>query len=129
MREYFHKKILIVDDFQTMVRLIAKIMDDIGFKNVDTANNGEEAWDLIQKNDYALIISDWNMEPVTGLELLKRVREHEKTAATPFILVTAESKPENVIAARDAGVSNYIVKPFNAATMQSKLQKVLKSKD
>ncbi|MGF1622912.1 MAG: response regulator [Rhodomicrobiaceae bacterium] len=117
--------ILVVDDYNTMVRIIKKLLKQIGYENVDEASNGEEALGKIKAKNYDLIISDWNMEPMTGFELLKNVRADENTAKTPFILVTAESKPENVLAAQQAGVSNYLVKPFSAPVLKEKIDSVL----
>jgi two-component system, chemotaxis family, chemotaxis protein CheY len=117
--------ILVVDDYSTMVRIIRKLLKQIGYENVDEASNGEEALKKIKDKSYGLIISDWNMEPMTGFDLLKHVRAEEKTAKTPFILVTAESKPENVLAAQKAGVSNYLIKPFSAPVLKEKIDSVL----
>lgn len=117
--------ILIVDDYKTMLRIVRGLLTQIGFKNIDEAANGAEAIEKLKEKKYNLIISDWNMEPMTGLELLQNVRGNEKTKMVPFIMVTAESKTENVIAAKQAGVSNYIVKPFNAETLKAKLASVL----
>ena len=117
--------ILIVDDYKTMLRIIRGLLSQIGFNNIEEAANGAEAIIKLKEKKFDLIISDWNMEPMTGLELLQNVRADEKTKMTPFIMVTAESKTENVIAAKQAGVSNYIVKPFNAETLKAKLVSVL----
>ena len=117
--------ILVVDDYNTMVRIIRKLLKQIGYENVDEASNGEEALKMIKSKQYGLIISDWNMEPMTGFDLLKHVRADEGTSATPFILVTAESKPENVLAAQKAGVSSYLVKPFSAPVLKEKIDSVL----
>lgn len=117
--------ILVVDDYNTMVRIVRKLLKQIGYENVDDASNGEAALQMILKKPYGLIISDWNMEPMTGFELLQKVRANEATAKTPFILVTAESRPDNVIAAQKAGVNQYLVKPFNAPTLQEKIDKAL----
>jgi two-component system chemotaxis response regulator CheY len=117
--------ILIVDDYKTMLRIIRNLLKQLGFDNVDEASDGSAALVKLREKNFALIISDWNMEPMTGLQLLKEVRADVKLKETPFIMVTAESKSENVVAARAAGVSNYIVKPFNAATLKLKLQGVL----
>jgi two-component system chemotaxis response regulator CheY len=116
--------ILVVDDYQTMVRIIRNLLKQIGFENIDDASNGEEALAKIKEKRYGLIISDWNMEPMTGYQLLQKVREDKDSADTPFIMVTAESKTDNVIAARKAGVSHYIVKPFNAGTLKAKIDAV-----
>ena len=117
--------ILVVDDYNTMVRIIKKLLKTIGYENVDDASNGEEALGKIKQKQYGLVISDWNMEPMTGFDLLKAVRADETTAKTPFILVTAESKPENVLAAQKAGVSSYLVKPFSAPALKEKIDAVL----
>ena len=117
--------ILVVDDYNTMVRIIKKLLKQIGYENVDEASNGEEALAKIKVKSYGLIISDWNMEPMTGFELLKQVRADANTSKTPFILVTAESKPENVLAAQQAGVSNYLVKPFSAPVLKEKIDSAL----
>lgn len=114
--------ILVVDDYQTMVRIIKNLLKQIGFSNIDEASDGKQALEKISQKGYGLIISDWNMEPMTGLELLKTLRGSGNKV--PFIMVTAESKTENVMAAREAGVNNYIVKPFNADTLKMKLTSV-----
>jgi two-component system, chemotaxis family, chemotaxis protein CheY len=117
--------ILVVDDYNTMVRIIRNLLKGIGYEDVDDASNGEEALAKIKAKKYGLVISDWNMEPMTGFELLQRVRQDPENAHLPFIMVTAESKTDNVVAARKAGVSNYIVKPFNAATLKAKIDQAL----
>ena len=118
-------QVLVVDDYQTMLRIITNLLKQIGFNNVDVAADGTEALDKIKKGNYGLVISDWNMEPMTGYELLLKVRADDAHKKMPFIMVTAESKTENVIAAKKAGVNNYIVKPFNAATLKQKIAAVL----
>ncbi|HBB56243.1 MAG TPA: two-component system response regulator, partial [Hyphomonadaceae bacterium] len=105
--------ILVVDDYQTMVRIIRNLLKQLGFENVDEAADGQAALAKMKAAKFGLVISDWNMEPMTGFELLKEVRADETLKTTPFIMVTAESKTENVVAAKKAGVNNYIVKPFN----------------
>jgi two-component system chemotaxis response regulator CheY len=117
--------ILIVDDYKTMLRIIRNLLKQLGFENVDDAADGSEALQKLREKKYGLVISDWNMEPMTGLQLLREVRGDNKLAETPFIMITAESKTENVVAAKEAGVNNYIVKPFNAATLKSKLVSVV----
>ncbi len=117
--------ILIVDDYKTMLRIIRNLLKQLGFNNVDEAIDGSSALQKLRDKDCGLIISDWNMEPMSGLQLLKEVRADVKLKELPFIMITAESKSENVIAAKEAGVSNYIVKPFNAATLKGKLSTVL----
>jgi two-component system chemotaxis response regulator CheY len=116
--------ILVVDDYQTMVRIIRNLLKQLGFEDVDEASDGSEALAKMRERRYGLIISDWNMQPMTGYELLKQVRADRDLHSTPFIMVTAESKTENVIAAKRAGVNNYIVKPFNAQTLKAKIDAV-----
>jgi two-component system chemotaxis response regulator CheY len=116
--------ILVVDDYNTMIRIIRNLLKQIGFDDVDEAVNGTVALGKMREKRYSLIISDWNMEPMTGYELLKEVRQDPGLAQTPFIMVTAESKTDYVIAAKRAGVNNYIVKPFNAQTLMSKIEAV-----
>ncbi len=117
--------VLIVDDYKTMLRIIRNLLKQIEFNNVDEASDGAEALGKLRAGNYGLVISDWNMAPMTGLELLQEVRQDNRLRATPFIMITAESKTENVVAAKQAGVSNYIVKPFNAETLREKIEKVL----
>ncbi|WP_369751409.1 response regulator [Asticcacaulis sp. AC402] len=117
--------VLVVDDYKTMLRIISNLLKQLGFENVEEASDGTEALDKMKKSSYGLVISDWNMEPMTGYELLLKVRADDGLKKTPFIMVTAESKTENVIAAKKAGVNNYIVKPFNAATLKQKITAVL----
>ncbi|HTM82982.1 MAG TPA: response regulator [Asticcacaulis sp.] len=117
--------VLVVDDYKTMLRIISNLLKQLGFVNVEEASDGTEALDKMKKSSYGLVISDWNMEPMTGYELLLKVRADDGLKRTPFIMVTAESKTENVIAAKKAGVNNYIVKPFNAATLKQKITAVL----
>jgi two-component system chemotaxis response regulator CheY len=118
--------ILVVDDFKTMRRIVSNLLMQLGFKNIDEAIDGESALQKISEKDYKMIISDWNMEPMSGFELLQKIRSSEGEIKTvPFIMVTAESKPENIIKAKQAGVNNYIVKPFNVDTLKSKLTAVL----
>lgn len=115
--------ILIVDDQKTMLRIIESLLRQIGFSNITQATGGQQAIDLTKENSYGLILSDWNMDGVTGLDFLKAMRATGNK--TPFIMVTAESKTENVIAAKQAGVNNYIIKPFNAVTLKAKIEAVL----
>ncbi len=117
--------ILIVDDYKTMLRIIRNLLKQLGFDNVDEAMDGSEALKKLREKSFNLVISDWNMEPMTGLQLLREVRSDARLKSLPFIMVTAESKTENVVAAKQAGVSNYIVKPFNAETLKQKLITVL----
>jgi two-component system chemotaxis response regulator CheY len=116
--------ILIVDDYGTMIRIIRNLLRQLGFENVDEASDGVAALAKMHNRNYGLVISDWNMEPMSGYELLQKVRADPMLGATPFIMITAESKTENVVAAKKAGVNNYIVKPFNAQTLKSKIDAV-----
>ena len=116
--------VLVVDDYKTMVRIVRGLMEQLGFKNIDDACDGATALELIRAKDYGLILSDWNMVPMTGLQLLQAVREDPRTKSTPFVMVTAEAKTENVVAARNAGANNYIIKPFNLAVLKQKLSTV-----
>ncbi len=117
--------ILIVDDYKTMLRIIRNLLKQLGFNNVDEAADGAAALQKLRGKDYHLVISDWNMEAMTGYQLLKEIRSDDKMQELPFIMITAESKTENVIAAKKAGVNNYIVKPFNAATLKTKMSSVI----
>jgi two-component system, chemotaxis family, chemotaxis protein CheY len=110
--------ILVVDDYNTMIRIIRNLLKQLGFDDIDDASDGSAALNKLREKKYGLVISDWNMEP------LKEVRSDPGLAKTPFIMVTAESKTENVIAAKKAGVNNYIVKPFNAQTLKTKIEAV-----
>jgi two-component system chemotaxis response regulator CheY len=121
--------ILIVDDYNTMIRIIRNLLKQLGFEHVDDASDGVAALEKMRTRRYGLVISDWNMEPMTGYDFLQEVRADPGLATTPFIMVTAESKTENVIAAKKAGVSNYIVKPFNAQTLKSKIDSVFPDLD
>ena len=116
--------ILIVDDYNTMVRIIRNLLKQLGFQNVDDASDGTAALQKLRQKSYGLVISDWNMEPMTGYDLLKEVRADPALGKTPFIMVTAESRTENVVAAKKAGVDNYIVKLFSAQTLQQKIAAV-----
>jgi len=117
--------VLVVDDYKSMVRIVRGMLNQLGFVNVDDAPDGAAAMALLKEKNYGLVLSDWNMQPVTGLELLKQVRAEEKTKGTPFVMVTAEAKVENVIAARQAGVNNYVIKPFTLAVLKQKLTSVI----
>jgi two-component system chemotaxis response regulator CheY len=119
-------KILIVDDFATMRRILKNILKQLGFKNIVEADDGTTAWDVLEGQKIDLIISDWNMPKMTGLEFLKKVRENDAYKGKPFLMVTAEAQKQNVIEAVQAGVSNYVVKPFTAEAISEKLEKILK---
>lgn len=118
-------KIIIVDDFATMRRIIRNILKQLGYTNIEEADDGATALPMIQSNKYDLIVSDWNMPQMSGLELLKAVRSDPAVAHTPFLMVTAEAQKENIIEAVKAKVNNYIIKPFTADTLSEKLEKVL----
>ena len=117
-------KILIVDDFATMRRIMKNILKQIGFTNIIEADDGTTALEELKKHTVDLIISDWNMPKMTGLELLKAVRGQEELKSLPFLMVTAEAQKQTVIDAVQAGVSNYVVKPFTAEAISEKLQKI-----
>lgn len=121
----FNMPILIVDDYKTMLRIIRNLLRQLNFTNIDEATDGSMALRKLREKNYGLVISDWNMEPMTGLQLLKEVRADAKLKDLPFIMITAEAKTENVVAAKKAGVSNYIVKPFNAETLKGKIATVM----
>jgi two-component system, chemotaxis family, chemotaxis protein CheY len=117
--------VLIVDDFLTMRRIVRKILRDLDFQNIIEAEDGTAAIDVLKTNKVDLIVSDWNMPKMTGLELLKHVRSDDRTKDLPFLMVTAEAQKENIVEAVKARVSNYIVKPFTAATLEEKLSKIV----
>ncbi|WP_319576296.1 response regulator [uncultured Desulfobacter sp.] len=119
-------KILIIDDFATMRRILKNILKQLGFKNLVEADDGTTALNVLESQKIDLIISDWNMPKMTGLELLKKVRASTEYKKTPFLMVTAEAQKQNVIEAVQAGVSNYVVKPFTAEAISDKLEKILK---
>jgi two-component system, chemotaxis family, chemotaxis protein CheY len=117
-------RVFIVDDYTTMLRILRNLLRQLEINQVEEASDCDTAFQMMLKTPPELIISDWNMVPMTGLELLRKVRAEPKLRRIPFIMVTAESKTENVIAAKQAGVSNYIVKPFNAETLRAKIVSV-----
>ena len=119
-------KILIVDDFSTMRRIMKTILKDLGFKNFVEADDGSTAWAILEKQQMDLIIADWNMPKLTGLELLEKVRASDHHKDVPFLMVTAEAQKEQVINAIQSGVSNYAVKPFTADIILGKLEKIIK---
>jgi len=117
-------RILVVDDFSTMRRIIKNILRQLGYNNITEADDGSTAWDALNKEKIDFIISDWNMPTMPGIELLRKVRSSEEFAETPFLMVTAEAQQENIIEAVQAKVSNYIVKPFTAETLGQKIDKI-----
>jgi len=117
--------VLVVDDFLTMRRIVRKILRDLDFQNIIEAEDGSAALDILKTTKVDLVVSDWNMPRMTGLELLKHVRSNDSIKDTPFLMVTAEAQKENIVEAVKARVSNYIVKPFTAATLEEKLSKIV----
>ncbi len=116
--------VLVVDDSRMMINILRTLLRQIGFVDVDDANDGNAALAQMRRKRYGLVISDWNMEPMSGYDFLREVRRDENLKRTLFIMVTGEAKTEHVIAARRAGVNNYIVKPFNAQTLKTKIESV-----
>ncbi|MDD4730943.1 MAG: chemotaxis response regulator CheY [Desulfovibrio sp.] len=117
-------RVLVVDDFSTMRKIIKNILRQLGFENVVEADDGTTAWEVLNKDNIDFIVSDWNMPKMTGIELLRKVRASEEYADTPFLMVTAEAQQENIIEAVQAKVSNYIVKPFTPETLSEKINKI-----
>lgn len=121
-------KVLVVDDYSTMRRIIRGLLTQLGYTDIDEAADGGEALQKLRETHYGLVISDWNMEPMNGYDLLTKVREDESLRETPFIMVAAESIAEHLAAAKKAGVDNFIAKPFNAATLKLKIDTAMTSK-
>ena len=119
-------KILVVDDMSTMRRIVKNIMKQLGFANVEEAENGQDALDKLKAESFGFVISDWNMPVMTGIDLLRAIRADDKLKAIPVLMVTAEAQKENLLEAIKAGVSNYIVKPFTAEVLQEKMNKIFK---
>ncbi|NYT68189.1 chemotaxis response regulator CheY [Pusillimonas noertemannii] len=117
-------KILVVDDFPTMRRIIKNLLKDLGFENVDEAEDGVMGLEKLRNNNFDLVVSDWNMPNMDGLAMLKIIRSEPGLAKLPVLMVTAEAKKENIIAAAQAGASGYVVKPFTAAVLEEKLNKI-----
>lgn len=120
--------VLVVDDYSTMIRIIRNLLKQIGFENIDDATNGPAALNKMRGKKYGLVISDGNIEPMTGYDLLRQVRADPNIATTPFIMIAAEPKTEQVIAAKKAGVNNYIVKPFNASILKTRIEAVFRDR-
>ncbi len=120
--------ILVVDDFSTMRKIVRNCLGQLGFKNITEADDGKNAWDKLQANEFKFIISDWNMPNMMGIDLLRTVRGSDKHKTLPFLMVTAEAQKENVIEAAKAGVSNYIIKPFTSEQLQSKMEAIFSKK-
>lgn len=119
-------KILVVDDMVTMRRIVKNILKQLGFSNVDEAENGQEALQKLRTDTFGFVVSDWNMPVMTGIDLLRAIRADEKLKPTPVLMVTAEAQQSNLVEAVQAGVNNYIVKPFTAETLQEKIAKIFK---
>ncbi len=117
-------RVLVVDDFSTMRKIIKNILRQIGFENIVEADDGSTAWEILNKDNIEFVVSDWNMPQMTGIELLRKVRASEEYADLPFLMVTAEAQQENIIEAVQARVSNYIVKPFTPETLGEKIDKI-----
>lgn len=119
-------KILVVDDMATMRRIVKNILKQLGFADVEEAENGQEALQKLRDGTFGFVVSDWNMPVMTGIDMLRAIRADEKLKSIPVLMVTAEAQQSNLVEAVQAGVSNYIVKPFTAETMQEKLAKIFK---
>lgn len=122
-------KILIVDDFSTMRRIIKNLLRDLGFTNTQEADDGSSALPLLKGSDFDFLITDWNMPGMTGIELLKAVRADDKLKTLPVLMVTAEAKREQIIEAAQAGVNGYVVKPFTAQALKEKIEKIFERVD
>jgi two-component system chemotaxis response regulator CheY len=119
-------KILVVDDMSTMRRIVKNILKQLGFSNMEEAENGQEALQKLRADTFGFVVSDWNMPVMPGIEMLRAIRADEKLKHIPVLMVTAEAQKENLIEAIQAGVNNYVVKPFTAETMQEKINKIFK---
>lgn len=117
-------KILVVDDFPTMRRIIRNLLKELGFENVDEAEDGAMGLDKLRTGGFQFVVSDWNMPNLDGLEMLKQIRQDPNLKNIPVLMVTAEAKKENIVAAAQAGANGYVVKPFTAATLEEKLNKI-----
>ncbi|ASR88993.1 MULTISPECIES: chemotaxis response regulator CheY [Alcaligenes] len=117
-------KILVVDDFPTMRRIIKNLLKDLGYENVDEAEDGQMGLEKLRNGNFEFVVSDWNMPNLDGLEMLKQIRADASLSSLPVLMVTAEAKKENIIAAAQAGANGYVVKPFTAATLEEKLNKI-----
>ena len=117
-------KILIVDDFSTMRRIVKNLLHDLGYTNTTEADDGKTAWPMLQAGDFDFVVTDWNMPGMTGIDLLKNIRGDAKLAKIPVLMVTAEAQREQIIEAAKAGVNGYIIKPFTAVTLKEKLDKI-----
>jgi len=122
-------KILVVDDFSTMRRIVKNLLRDLGFSNTHEADDGNTAWPMLQNGDFDFVVTDWNMPGMTGIDLLKKIRADERLKGTPVLMVTAEAKRDQIVAAAQAGVNGYVVKPFTAAALKEKIEKIFERVD
>lgn len=117
-------KILIVDDFSTMRRIVKNLLNDLGYTNTHEADDGKTAWPMLQSGNFDFVVTDWNMPGMTGIDLLKAIRSDARIGQTPVLMVTAEAQRDQIIEAAKAGVNGYIIKPFTAVTLKEKLDKI-----
>lgn len=122
-------KILVVDDFSTMRRIVKNLLRDLGFSNTHEADDGTSAWPMLQNGDFDFVVTDWNMPGMSGIDLLKKIRADERLKRTPVLMVTAEAKRDQIVAAAQAGVNGYVVKPFTAAALKEKIEKIFERVD
>ncbi|WP_040557476.1 chemotaxis response regulator CheY [Reinekea blandensis] len=122
-------KILVVDDFSTMRRIVKNLLRDLGFTNTHEADDGTSAWPMLQSGDFDFVVTDWNMPGMTGIELLQKIRADERLKSVPVLMVTAEAKRDQIVAAAQAGVNGYVVKPFTAAALKEKIEKIFERVD
>ncbi|WP_438646594.1 chemotaxis response regulator CheY [Saccharospirillum mangrovi] len=122
-------KILVVDDFSTMRRIVKNLLRDLGFSNTHEADDGSSAWPMLQSSDFDFVVTDWNMPGMTGIELLKKIRSDDRLKSIPVLMVTAEAKRDQIVAAAQAGVNGYVVKPFTAAALKEKIDKIFERVD
>jgi two-component system, chemotaxis family, chemotaxis protein CheY len=121
----FSIPVLVVDDYRTVARIVGRLLNQAGFRDVDEASDGEEALAKMRERRYGLVVSDWHMAPTSGFELLKRAKADEQLRDTPFVMISAEASPENATSAREAGASGYVVKPFDAQTLKARIASAL----
>lgn len=122
-------KILVVDDFSTMRRIVKNLLRDLGFSNTHEADDGSSAWPMLQSSDFDFVVTDWNMPGMSGIELLQKIRSDERLKSIPVLMVTAEAKRDQIVAAAQAGVNGYVVKPFTAAALKEKIDKIFERVD
>ncbi|MCJ8312213.1 MAG: chemotaxis protein CheY [Saccharospirillaceae bacterium] len=122
-------KILVVDDFSTMRRIVKNLLRDLGFTNTQEADDGSTAWPMLESGNFDFVVTDWNMPNMTGIELLQKIRSSDRLKDTPVLMVTAEAKRDQIVAAAQAGVNGYVVKPFTAAALKEKIEKIFERVD